>query len=140
MEQRGAGSSRRLVGRGRAVMDELEDHPPPFVLPPPRRVLHRVALALCALAAVAEPALWVAGSGGFSDSDVILIIMLSAPYLFFALYVWLQRRRKAASWVLLASVVVVAAVGLTVAGAYAARFLLTGVARSRDGAIAMVGC
>jgi hypothetical protein len=125
-------------------MDRREDYELlPFTREPPRRALHRVTLTLCAVAAVAEPALWVAGAGGFSDSDVILLIMLTAPYLFFALYVWLQRRRTAASWVLFGSVVVVAAVGLAVAGAHAVRSLtmgVTGAAPNRGGGVAAVGC
>jgi hypothetical protein len=123
-------------------MDDREDYePPPFLLPPRPRVLHRVTLAVCAAGAVAEPALWAASAGGLSGQDVAIFLLLSAPYLFLSLYVWLQRRRTAASWVLLASTVVLAVVGLAVAGVHAYRSLLSGTpAPNRDAGLGLVAC
>jgi hypothetical protein len=121
-------------------MDDREDHDPPFVRPT-RHVLHRVTLAICAAAAVAEPGVWVASGGGLSDSDVVLIPLLSAPYLFLALYAWLQRGRTAASWVLLVATFVLAALGLAVAGAHLFRSLTSGApAPSRDAGIGLMSC
>jgi len=121
-------------------MDDREDYePPPIVRQPARRALLRATLAVCALAAVAESSLWVASQGGLQEWEVFRLALYCSPYLFLAVYAWLQRGRTAPSLVLLIAAVIMAALGLAAAGWQWYSALAAG-ATPRDSNAGLIAC
>ena len=113
--------------------DREDSEPPPIIREPSRPVVYRATLVVCALGVLVESVLWIISDGGFRAGDFVRLPILTSAYWFLALYVWIQRRRTAASWVLLASTVVLAVIGLSVAGVHCYHSLTTGAPPRFDG-------
>jgi hypothetical protein len=99
-------------------MDESEvDHRSRIVRPAGGRVLHWFTVGVCALAATGEMVLACTSTPNLTPGDAVLYLaLIAAPYLFLALYAWLQRHRRAASRVLFLVTVALAALALPFVG------------------------